>query len=123
MSASFDNTIRVWDALMAKKSVIELHLHSAAVRTCQWVSPTHIISGGYDRTALYTDMEVLKSVQTFKHEGFVSALRVNPTDRNSFFTGDSAKHVLAWDLRTNKCTNSYLGAGGQILDQKLFQRW
>ena len=90
-----------------------------AVRTCCWASQTHVISSGYDRTALYTDLEVLKPVYTFKHEGAVSALRIHPTDPNMFFTGDSAKHVFAWDLQTNKSVNSYAGAGGQILDLEL----
>ena len=120
LSASFDTSIIVWDhTLMDQQQVARLHIHSAAVRACQWISSTHIVSGGYDQVALYTDMQTQTAVQSFTHDAVVSALALHPTDTNIFFTGTSAKRVQSWDLRTHKIVNTYTGAGGQILDLEL----
>ena len=121
LSASFDTTIIVWDhtLMLGQQPVATLHTHSAAVRDCQWVSSTHIVSGGYDQVAIYTDMHTQTPVHTFTHNAVVSALTRHPTDPNIFFTGSSAKRVQSWDLRTHKSVNTYIGAGGQILDLEL----
>ena len=120
LSASFDTSIVVWDALSSgRQPLAELRTHTGAVRTCRWVSGTHLISGGYDEIAMHTDMVTRSSVHTYKHDAVVSALALHPTDPNIFFTGDSAKHVRSWDTRTSKCLNTYRGAGGMILDLEL----
>lgn len=118
LSASFDSSIIVWDHTQ-QQPVSRLHTHSAAVRACQWMSSTHIVSGGYDQVAIYTDMHTQTPVHSFTHDAVVSALALNPTDPNIFFTGSSAKRVQSWDLRTHKSVNTYTGAGGQILDLEL----
>ena len=97
--------------MLGQQPVATLHTHSAAVRDCQWVSSTHIVSGGYDQVAIYTDMHTQTPVHTFTHNAVVSALTRHPTDPNIFFTGSSAKRVQSWDLRTHKSVNTYIGAG------------
>ena len=116
LSASLDGTVKVWDTFDGGH-VAQHTLHTGPVRCAQWTTPTSVLSGSYDKQALHVDMESMKTIGQYTHKDSVTALRCHPTDNNLFVSGDAAKKVQLWDLRTNdKSVNQYTGAGGHILD-------
>ena len=116
LSSSLDSLIKVWDTTSKEQCIASHSFHTEAVQSAQWISPNHVISGGFDKSMIHTDIETMKVVRTMHFEGMVTALTKHPTDSNIFVTGDSLKNVQTWDLRIGKASERYFGAGGQILD-------
>ena len=117
MSSSLDGFVKIWDTTSSDYCVAQYIAHAGeAVPTAQWISNSHVLSGGYDKYAYQTDFMVMKQITKFSHEGLVTTIKAHPTDKNLFVSGDSCKNIETWDLRTGKSVNKYLGAGGQILD-------
>ena len=115
LSCSLDSTIKLWD-VEQRRCIATYSLHTAAVRNGQWASRSTVVTGGFDRLALLSDVENGKVISSFKHEGFVSVVKVHPVNRNLIFTGDFGSNLQSWDLRSGQKVNQYMGAGGKILD-------
>lgn len=116
LSASLDRKLKLWDASKQNTCIATYGFHKEAVRDVEWVSTNAVISGGFDNTARYSDIEKGRTTLTLSHEGFVTAVKVHPEDRNVILTGDSRTHLQTWDLRSGKKEAQYIGAGGKILD-------
>lgn len=115
LSCSLDSTIKLWD-VKQRRCVATYSLHSAAVQSGQWASHNTVVTGGFDSLALLSDVESGKTISSFKHEGFVSVVKVHPVNRNLIFTGDFGSNLQSWDLRSGQKVKQYMGAGGKILD-------
>ena len=116
LSASLDGTLKLWDASEQNTCIATYGFHEGAVRDVEWVSTNAVVSGGFDSSARYSDIEKGRTTLTLNHEGFVTAVKVHPEDRNVILTGDSRTHLQTWDLRSGKKVAQYIGAGGKILD-------
>lgn len=114
LSSSLDGTISIWDIMCSKNPISCYSGHTKAVQVAQWLSPSHIVSGGMDKSVLYTDMTTMQALQTFSLDDIVTSLSIHPTNPSLFMAG--TKKVQLWDIRSGTCVNNYVGARGQILD-------
>ena len=122
LSSSLDGTVKLWDTSpRQRKSVATYSLHTAAVRSGQWVSHNTVVTGGFDRQALVSDVERGKVLSSFKHDEFVSVVKAQPRERDVIFTGDFGANLQSWDIRSGKKVQQYVGAGGKILDVAFLQ--
>ena len=123
LSSSLDGTVKLWEiSPRQRKSVATYSLHTAAVRSGQWVSHNTVVTGGFDRQTLVSDVERGKVLSAFKHDEFVSVVKVHPQERNVIFTGDFGANLQSWDIRSGKKAQQYEGAGGKILDIAFLQK-
>ena len=117
LSASLDGTVRLLDVEHQWKgcvSVLTPHEGEGA-RDVEWVSSETALSGGYDRSAVLTDIGYGKELVRLKHSAYVSLIKAHPTDKNLALTGDFDGRLQLWDLRTSKSAKNFKGAGGKIL--------
>ncbi|KAL6063331.1 WD repeat-containing protein 25 [Balamuthia mandrillaris] len=122
-SASMDGTVRLWDVFRANKAEqrpcesVVIASHEAGVRDIQWSHDNgHLLSGGFDKQVLLTDVQTGQLVQTSKHEEFITALRYHPStdESNLFLCGGAKSGLFCWDLRTTKMAIRYKGIVGQV---------
>lgn len=118
LSASLDGTIRLWDTGVQQRGCVSVQTPhgSEGVRDVEWVTNETTLSGGYDRSAVYTDIGCRKEIVSLKHSSYVSLVKPHPSDKNLVLTGDFDGILQMWDLRSSKSVKNYKGAGGKILD-------
>ncbi len=120
LSGGFDGLCKIWDVSENNDHSKCLCLHTAhseqAVSVAKWLSPSTVISAGYDNRVVITDYIAMAKTATFVHDGHVTALKPHPLDHNLFVSGDASKNVQLWDVRTETVVKRYLGGGGRILD-------
>ncbi|WP_228369600.1 NB-ARC domain-containing protein [Methanothrix harundinacea] len=98
VSASYDNTLKVWD-LERGEEIRTLKGHS------NWVSAVAVspdgrraLSGSYDNTLKVWDLERGEEIRTLKgHYGWVSAVAVSPDGRRAV-SGSYDNTLKVWDL-------------------------
>ena len=127
LTSSLDGKLCIWDWYSRKGCVGLIHPHVqlrvpsspdvAGINDAHWLDETTIISGGFDKKAVVVDAVTNKEISTFFHDSFVSALAPSPYDPKVFAAGDYNKSIKCWDIRiSDKPVNTYVGAGGRILD-------
>lgn len=116
LSASLDGKLKLWDVTERKVCIATYSFHEGAVRDVEWVSSNTVVSGGFDNSARYSDIEKGRTIVALKHQGFVTAVKVHPDNSNVIITGDSRTNIKTWDLRSGEKVAQYIGAGGKILD-------
>jgi len=78
LSASLDGKLKLWDVTERKACVATYSFHEGAVRDVEWVSSNTVVSGGFDNSARYSDIEKGRTIVALKHQGFVTAVKVHP---------------------------------------------
>ncbi|XP_019374104.1 PREDICTED: WD repeat-containing protein 25 [Gavialis gangeticus] len=117
LSASMDNTVKIWDAVDTGRCLKTYSCHSCAVRAAQWsLCGRRILSGGFDFMLHLTDVETGAQVFTSKNESRISTLKFHPSDPNIFICGGFGPEVKAWDIRNCKVIKVYKAAVQQTLD-------
>lgn len=116
LSSSMDHSVRVWDPFMQECCVANYKPLNAAVQVSKWVSGHTAVCGGYNSETVYMDMNTLQNILTMKHDSFVTAIKVHPTNRNDVIVGTYKSQIHSWDIRSGKMVNTYKGTDGQILD-------
>lgn len=109
LSASMDSSVRIWDCQQPHQSQQTcrrtLVHHSKGVKSAKWsLDGNHILSGGYDGSAIYTDAETATVVHTFRHQSnhqlvAVTSVCMHPSDPNLFLTGTDKGCIYSYDLR------------------------
>ncbi|XP_077179801.1 WD repeat-containing protein 25 isoform X2 [Paroedura picta] len=117
LSASMDNTIKVWDAVDRGCCLKTYSCHSCAVRDARWSpSGSGILSGGFDSMLHLTDVETGAQVFSGRSEFRIGTLKFHPADPNVFICGGFSPEVRAWDMRICKAIKAYKAAVQQTLD-------
>lgn len=97
-SASYDKTVRIWDALTGK--ILSIYRgHNGRVNALAW-SPDgkRIASGSADNTVQVWEAATLKELFTYRgHIGPVNAVSWSP-DGRTLASGDEGKAVLIWQI-------------------------
>jgi WD40 repeat protein len=112
-TASFDNTIRLWDAFTRKE--IKKYEGHAKLALAVSISPDskHILSGGQDNTAKIWDYPTSGPTKTFEgHPAAVAALAIKPDGKQ--FAAAAGKSVKVWDPHSGKATKDLEGHAADI---------
>eukprot|EP00002_Diphylleia_rotans_P037801 TRINITY_DN8490_c0_g1_i2.p1 TRINITY_DN8490_c0_g1~~TRINITY_DN8490_c0_g1_i2.p1 ORF type:complete len:551 (-),score=99.59 TRINITY_DN8490_c0_g1_i2:422-2074(-) len=120
LSASMDNTVRIWDVFNSKKCLRTYSGHSKAVRDiCFTNDGRQFLSCGYDKLVRLWDTESGQCISTFTNNRTPYCVKFNPTPelQNIFLAGSSCKKILQYDIRNGKIEqeyNEHLGAVNSI---------
>eukprot|EP01128_Nolandella_sp_AFSM9_P010776 TRINITY_DN74_c0_g1_i2.p1 TRINITY_DN74_c0_g1~~TRINITY_DN74_c0_g1_i2.p1 ORF type:complete len:542 (+),score=120.92 TRINITY_DN74_c0_g1_i2:663-2288(+) len=121
LSASLDNTMKIWEVYGKRRCMQTYKVHEMAVRDIDFSADgSRIISCSYDKFARVTDTETGQVICSFKpseanaaypHKGpgglYPSVVRFNPLNHNEFLAGLSDKRILQYDVRSNTVTQEY----------------
>ncbi|XP_060118998.1 WD repeat-containing protein 25 [Heteronotia binoei] len=117
LSASMDNTVKVWDAVDRGHCLKTYSCHSCAVRDAHWLpSGSGFLSGGFDSMLHLTDIETGAQVFSGRSDFRIGTLKFHPADPNVFICGGFSPEVIAWDIRICKAIKMYKAAVQQTLD-------
>lgn len=98
-TGSFDKTVRLWDTGNQREAAV-LAGHTHSVSELAWSHDSgELVSGSIDRSARLWDVSRSTVVNKYLTSGFVQSVAFHPTDRNIFFVGNTAKHILVFDRR------------------------
>ena len=120
-TASFDNTIRLWDAA-TRKVIKNYEGHSKMVLTVA-IAPDgkHILSGSQDRTAKIWEFPIAGRSKTIAgHVAAIQALAVKPDGKQ--FAAAAGKSVKVWDLATGSAVKDLEGHAGAVTARCLARR-
>jgi WD40 repeat protein len=114
VSASSDNTLKVWDAETGK-CLKTFEGHTGAVTSCA-VSPDNgkIVSASSDKTLKVWDAETGKCLKTLEgHSGLVKSCAVSPDNRR-IVSASSDNTLRLWDAKTGECLKTLEGHSGSV---------
>lgn len=121
LSASLDNTVKLWDAVGRNKCVQTYSGHSNSVRdVCFNTDGTQFLSCSYDRLIRLWDTETGQVIVTFKCRRIPYCVRYNPDPekQSSFIVGTANRRINQYDTVTGKKVQIYdehLGAVNSVL--------
>ncbi|XP_033735828.1 LOW QUALITY PROTEIN: WD repeat-containing protein 25-like [Pecten maximus] len=101
MSVSMDGTVKLWNFWSSLDHCVQtVSVHTKAVKDACWSqSGKEIISCGYDKVAIISDVDRGKQLAIFRHENYVNCVKCHPDNTNVFVSG-SYNILQAWDKRT-----------------------
>ena len=120
LSASLDNTVKIWSATGKRKCIQTYEGHSNVVRDICWnYDGTQFLSCSYDRLIRLWDTETGKVLCTFTCRKIPYCIRFNPNpDKNTaFVTGTANRNIVQYDTNTGKKVQTYeehLGAVNSV---------
>ncbi|XP_067310930.1 WD repeat-containing protein 25 [Pseudorasbora parva] len=116
LSASMDNTCKVWDGVGGGRCLQTYSAHRGAVRDACWLPcGRRLLSGSFDGTAAITDVETGQIVAQMENGFKVSCVAPQPSDPDVFLSGGFSSEVKAWDARCRKVLHVYKAAVQQTL--------
>ncbi|KRX07313.1 WD40-repeat-containing domain [Pseudocohnilembus persalinus] len=117
LSASFDNTCKLFSTIGDRKLTRSYNGHKQAVRDIDFASDgKHFLSASFDKTLLYWDTEYGKIVQKFQIKAYPYNVKIHPdiNKQHSFLLGSSNKKIMQFDFRSGNRTQVYDEHLGQI---------
>ncbi|KAK3609688.1 hypothetical protein CHS0354_017541 [Potamilus streckersoni] len=125
LTMSMDTTVKIWNIwTQLDPCIAELKGHTKAVKDAEWSQcGRKILSCGYDKTALLTDVETGTILNKMHHESFATCCKFHHNNSCLVLTGSHNK-IQSWDTRTPNSairTFTHKDAFGQVHDL-LFSR-
>ncbi|CAI9740565.1 repeat-containing 25-like [Octopus vulgaris] len=101
LSVADDSLVKIWNVWSLLEPCVQtVTHHSSCVKDAEWSScGRHVLTCGYDRKAVVTDVETGSALQTLSHHEIVPCARYHPVNANLVLTG-TKNVVYSWDLRT-----------------------
>jgi small GTP-binding protein len=112
VSASSDQTLKVWD-IKTGKEIKTLKGHTAPVWSVAVLSDDRVVSASWDKTLKVWDIKTGKEIITLKgHTGWVYSVAVLSDDRVVSASPD--KTLKVWDIKTGKEIKTLKGHTGAV---------
>lgn len=93
----------------------ELSGHSGYLSCCRFINDRRILTSSGDMTCVLWDIETGSKVHDFAdHLGDVMSLSLNPIDNNMFVSGACDAFAKVWDIRQQKCTQTFAAHDSDI---------
>jgi len=108
ISASMDQTIKIWDTAKDKKCLRTIYGHTGAVRDITLSEDgTNMLSCGYDKVIRHWDVETGQCKGRFNNGSMTYQARMYPKDENLFLAASQDKRIYQWDIRANSIVQEY----------------
>lgn len=93
----------------------ELSGHSGYLSCCRFINDRRILTSSGDMTCVLWDIETGQKITEFAdHLGDVMSLSINPLDNNQFVSGACDAFAKLWDVRQQKCTQTFAAHDSDI---------
>lgn len=93
----------------------ELSGHSGYLSCCRFISDRRILTSSGDMTCVLWDLETGSKIHEFAdHLGDVMSLSINPLDNNQFVSGACDAFAKLWDIRQQKCVQTFAAHDSDI---------
>lgn len=93
----------------------ELSGHSGYLSCCRFINDRRILTSSGDMTCVLWDIETGQKITEFAdHLGDVMSLSINPLDNNQFVSGACDAFAKLWDIRQQKCTQTFAAHDSDI---------
>jgi len=108
LSASFDNTVKIWDVYGKRQCIQTWAAHEKGVKDINF-SPdgTRFLSCGYDNYARMFDVETGQCLASFTKYKTPHCGVFYPREPNIFLVGQANKKIIQWDMRSKRMTQEY----------------
>ncbi|KAL6041831.1 Pre-mRNA-processing factor 17 [Balamuthia mandrillaris] len=110
LSASNDNTVKLWDVYNKRECLRTFIGHEKAVRDiCFSHDGRRFLTASYDRYVKLWDTETGQCVGRFSNRKipFCVKFHPDPDKQNEFLAGCSDKKIIQWSIDTGKITQEY----------------
>ena len=93
----------------------ELSGHSGYLSCCRFINDRRILTSSGDMTCVLWDIETGQKITEFAdHLGDVMSLSINPLDNNQFVSGACDAFAKLWDIRAQKCSQTFAAHDSDI---------
>lgn len=93
----------------------ELSGHSGYLSCCRFINDRRILTSSGDMTCVLWDIETGQKITEFAdHLGDVMSLSINPLDNNQFVSGACDAFAKLWDIRQQKCSQTFAAHDSDI---------
>lgn len=93
----------------------ELSGHSGYLSSCRFLNDRRILTSSGDMTCVLWDIETGTKITDFAdHLGDVMSLSINPIDQNMFVSGACDAFAKVWDIRQQRCTQTFAAHDSDI---------
>jgi WD40 repeat protein len=93
----------------------ELSGHSGYLSCCRFINDRRILTSSGDMTCVLWDVETGAKLTEFAdHLGDVMSLSINPLDNNQFVSGACDAFAKLWDIRQQKCVQTFAAHDSDI---------
>ncbi|KAF2719783.1 guanine nucleotide-binding protein-like protein subunit beta 1 [Polychaeton citri CBS 116435] len=93
----------------------ELSGHHGYLSCCRFINDRRILTSSGDMTCVLWDIETGQKITEFAdHLGDVMSLSINPLDNNQFVSGACDAFAKLWDIRQQKCTQTFAAHDSDI---------
>lgn len=117
LSASLDNTVKLWDLYHEGNCLRTFMGHSKAVRDVAFSNDgRRFLSSGYDRKVKLWDTETGQCLDSFSNGQTAYCITFHPDEdkQHIFLAGMSDKKTLQWDINTHSITQEYTSHLGPV---------
>ena len=93
----------------------ELSGHSGYLSCCRFINDRRIITSSGDMTCVLWDLDTGNKIHDFAdHLGDVMSLSINPLDHNMFVSGACDAFAKVWDIRQQRCIQTFAAHDSDI---------
>ncbi|KAL9060030.1 MAG: hypothetical protein Q9162_000880 [Coniocarpon cinnabarinum] len=93
----------------------ELSGHSGYLSCCRFINDRRILTSSGDMTCVLWDVDTGSKIHDFAdHLGDVMSLSINPLDHNMFVSGACDAFAKIWDIRQQRCTQTFAAHDSDI---------
>eukprot|EP01125_Pyxidicula_operculata_P010466 TRINITY_DN3440_c0_g1_i1.p1 TRINITY_DN3440_c0_g1~~TRINITY_DN3440_c0_g1_i1.p1 ORF type:complete len:524 (+),score=126.78 TRINITY_DN3440_c0_g1_i1:44-1573(+) len=108
LSASMDNTVKIWEVYGKRRCLQTYNAHRQAVRDIDFTKDgKQFVSASYDRYTRLFDTETGQCRGSFTTKKVPYCVKFFPADQHVFLVGQQDKKVIQWDSRTGKICQEY----------------